>query len=426
MTITAIGVDFGTTNSVVAFAHADGTVTTRRFQTALGEVDAYRSALMFWREGRPPKLEIRHVSGPDALDMALGMTQEHRFLQSLKTHLSSRAFQDTRLFGRRYTLEDLIGTFLGDLLPDAGALAGTPLVSGRPVVFAGERPDEDLALERLRGSYAKIGLTNLSYAYEPLGAAYWYARDLKKPETVLVADFGGGTSDFSVMRFEIAAGRLRAEPLSHSGVGVAGDTFDYRILDHVVAPRLGKGTRYRSFNKFLPIPAHYHASFAQWHRLSLMKSRETMAELHALIKEAEEPALLEALATVIEYDLGYELYRAVAATKVALSNADETMLRFNQSGIAIERRVTRAAFEGWIGEDVARIEAALDEALSKAGMAAAGIDAVFLTGGTSHVPAVRRLFSRRFGEDRLHFGDAFRSVASGLALLARDSALSAQ
>lgn len=420
MTIAAIGVDFGTTNSVVAFADADGTVTTRQFQTVQGLVDAYRSALMFWREGRPPKLEIKHASGPDALDMALGMTQEHRFLQSLKTHLSSRSFQETRLFGRRYVLEDLIGTFLGDLLPDAAELAQVPLVSGRPVVFAGERPDEALALSRLGASYASIGLKDLTFAYEPLGAAYWYARDLKKPETVLVADFGGGTSDFSVMRFALDGGRLRADPLSHSGVGVAGDTFDYRILDHVVSPRLGKGTRYHSFQKLLPIPAHYHAAFAQWHRLSLMKSREVVDELKSLIRESEAPQRLQDLLKVIEYDLGYELYRAVAATKIALSSEQVTRLRFRQSGIDIEARVTREAFEEWIRDDVRKIEVALDEALALAAIDAAGIDAVFLTGGTSHVPAVRRLFSQRFGDGKLHFGDAFRSVASGLALLALD------
>ncbi len=93
MTPAAIGIDFGTTNSVVALAGPDGSVMTRSFATKQGAVDAYRSALMFWREGRPPETRITHVSGPDALDMALGMTTEHRFLQSLKTHLSSRAFR---------------------------------------------------------------------------------------------------------------------------------------------------------------------------------------------------------------------------------------------------------------------------------------------------------------------------------------------
>lgn len=423
MTTAAIGIDFGTTNSVVALARADGSVTTRSFATKQGAVDAYRSALMFWREGRPPETRIAHVSGPDALDMALGMTTEHRFLQSLKTHLSSRAFQETRLFGKLFQLEDLIGVFLRDLTAGLDDLARTPLVSGRPVVFAGERPDEALALGRLTASYAKAGMAEVGFAYEPLGAAYWYARDLAQPQTMLVADFGGGTSDFSVMRFEPGgAGRLEAIPLSHAGVGVAGDTFDYRLIEHAVSPRLGKGTQYRSFEKLLPIPAHYHAAFAQWHRLSLMKSRETMAELRALIRDAVEPGKLEDLLTVIEYDLGYELYRAVSATKIALSGADEARLSFSQMDVAIETVIRRADFERWIAEDVGAIETALDRALAEAGLGASAIEAVFMTGGTSHVPAVRALFDRRFSAERVHVGDAFRSVASGLALLALDRA----
>ncbi|WP_420100896.1 Hsp70 family protein [Bosea sp. (in: a-proteobacteria)] len=423
MTPAAIGIDFGTTNSVVALADTEGTVVTRSFATRQGAVDAYRSALMFWREGRPPQTHIAHVSGPDALDMALGMTSEHRFLQSLKTHLSSRAFQETRLFGKLFRLEDLIAVFLTDLAAGLDQAGTLPLISGRPVVFAGERPDEALAVDRLRASYGKAQMPQVDFAYEPLGAAYWYARELKTPQTMLVADFGGGTSDFSVMRFEPGArGGLEAIPLSHAGVGVAGDTFDYRIIEHAVSPALGKGTDYRSFGKFLPVPAHYHAAFAQWHKLSLMKSRETLAELNALIRDAVEPGKLEDLLTVIEYDLGYELYRAVSAAKVALSDRDETVLRFDQMGVVIEKRITRSLFERWIAEDVAAIEAALDRALAEAGVAPASIEAVFMTGGTSYVPAVRSLFERRFGAGRLHIGDAFRSVASGLALLALDRA----
>jgi hypothetical chaperone protein len=426
MTPAAIGIDFGTSNSVVALAAADGSVATRSFPTRQGAVDAYRSSLTFWREGRPPQARILHVSGPDALDRALDLAGEHRLLQSLKTHLSSRAFQETRLFGRLYRLEDLIAVFLRDLSAGLDAGGETPLVSGRPVVFAGERPDEELALGRLARAYAEAGMPHIRFAYEPLGAAYWYARDLDRAQTMLVADFGGGTSDFSVMRFEPRpSGGLEAIPLSHAGVGVAGDSFDYRIIEHAVSPSLGKGTQYRSFGKLLPIPAHYHAAFAQWHRLSLMKSRETLAELKALIRDAVEPGKLEDLLTVIEYDLGYELHRAVSAAKVALSSRDETVLRFDRMGVVIERTITRDAFDGWIAQDVAAIEAALDRALRQAGTPTGEIEAVFMTGGTSHVPAVRALFERRFGRARLHLGDAFRSVAGGLALLALDGAKAA-
>ena len=418
MAVTGIGIDFGTTNSVVAYAHDDGRVESRSWPTAEGPTATFRTALAFWREGRA----VRHVAGPEAIARAEAPVGEQRFIQSLKTHLASRAFAETRLYGQRFAVEDLVATFLrdltgGDLPPTAATVAG------RPVVFAGANADEVLAVARLQAAYAAAGLQGVELAFEPLGAAYWYARALRRPETVLVADFGGGTSDFSVMRFSHdAAGRLRAEPLAHAGIGIAGDTFDYRILDHVVSPRLGKGATYRSFDKALPIPAYVHASFAQWHQLSWLKSGTILADLRKLAAASDRGDELEALATIVEMDMGLALYRAVGETKAALSRADTAPLRFSGFDVSIEAEVTRADFDGWIANDLAAIEATVDDALARAGIGDAAVDAVFLTGGTSFVPAVRGLFARRFRPGRLHQGDAFQSVASGLALLAADRA----
>jgi len=410
----AIGVDFGTTNSVVALADASGAVSVRRFDTPTGPVEAYRSALLFYRDGGC----VKHVSGPAALDRALDITGDHRFLQSLKTYVSSPVFQETRLFGKKFFIEDLIGVFLADVLP--AELRGLPIVSGRPVVFAGERPDEGLALERLSAAYRNAGVENVDFAYEPFGAAYAYGRTLTRPETVLVADFGGGTSDFSVMHFDPGGGRLRANALSHAGVGIAGDTFDFRLIDNLVSPRLGRNSLYRSFQKRLPMPARYYAAFAQWHKLSLLKSAETMAELRRLAKDAENPEEIESLIEIIDHDLGYELYLAVSQLKARLSADDSAPFRFAAAGLEIDTVVARTDFEGWIAEDVASMDATIDLALERAGVGVEGIDAVFMTGGTSFTPAVRRLFSGRFGSDKLRFGDAFSSVAAGLALVAAD------
>ena len=417
MTISGIGIDFGTTNSVVALAHADGRVETRTWPTAEGPTATFRTALTFWREGR----EVAHVSGPEAVARAANPTGDQRFVQSLKTHLASRAFADTRLYGRRFTIEDLIATFLRDLAP--GAPQG-PIVAGRPVVFAGTNPDAGLATTRLTAAYAQAGMADVALAYEPLGAAYWYARALERDETVLVADLGGGTSDFSVLRFTRSGGRLEATPLAHSGVGVAGDTFDYRIIDHVVAPRLGKGATYRSFEKALPIPAYIHASFAQWHQLSWLKSGNTLAELRKLAEASARGDELEALITIVEMDMGFALYQAIGGLKAALSRDERAQLAFSGWGVDIAAEVMRAEFEGWIEADLARIDGAIDAALAEAGLAEPAIDAVFVTGGTSYVPAVRRLFDRRFPASRIHQGDAFQSVASGLALMAADRAAS--
>src|ERR1700734_4035802 len=151
----AIGVDFGTTNSVVAIADQSDQVQVRRFDTQAGVVEAYRSALLFFREGRPPNATLGHISGPDALLRAMDIDADHRFLQSLKTHLSSATLQDTYLLGRRFLLEELIGVLLKDIL--AAGVGDLPVVCGRPVVFAGERPNEALAIERLTNAYRSAG-----------------------------------------------------------------------------------------------------------------------------------------------------------------------------------------------------------------------------------------------------------------------------
>lgn len=412
--ITGVGIDFGTTNSVVALAHADGRIESRLWPTPHGPTATFRTALTFWRDGR----DVAHVAGPEALARAEEPLGEQRFVQSLKTHLASRAFTDTRLYGKRFSIEDLVAMFLTDLVGDLAIEA--PVVAGRPVVFAGNVSDEDLAVARLREAYGRAGIGGVEFAYEPLGAAYWYARELKREETVLVADFGGGTSDFSILRFVREGDRVKAVPLAHSGIGIAGDTFDFRIIDHAVSPRLGKGATYRSFDKELPVPAYVHAAFAQWHQLSWLKSGTILADLRKLAADSARGDELETLATIVEMDMGLALYRAVSETKAALSTTEHAALRFAGWGVAVEAEVTRVDFEAWIAADLVAIDRAVDTALENADTSASVIDAVFMTGGTSFVPAVQALFMRRFAPERIHRGDAFQSVASGLALMAAD------
>jgi hypothetical chaperone protein len=417
---TAVGIDFGTTNSVVAIASPNGHVETLSWPTHAGTTQTFRTALMFWREGR----QIFHVAGPKAIERAIAPETEQRFIQSIKTHLASALFTETRLYGERFTIERLIATFLDHLLDEIpkDALKSVPVASGRPVVFAGERPDEELAVARLKSAYKEAGLPQVTLAYEPLGAAYWYARNLEHDETVLVADFGGGTSDFSVLRFHRTKKGLSTKALAHTGIGIAGDTFDYRIIDHVVAPRLGKGTSFRSLEKLLPIPAYFYAAFAQWHQLSWLKSGSTLAELKKLAPVSEYPKMIEDLHSLIEMDLGFELYRTVSSLKAELSESQQAHFCFDREGIRIDADVSRGDFETWISSDLSKIADAMEKAVAAAGLQPKDIDAVFMTGGTSFVPAVRNLFQSRFGEERIHVGDAFQSVASGLALLALDKA----
>jgi hypothetical chaperone protein len=431
-----IGIDFGTTNSVIALADDAGNVHAMNWptghDTTSDTTSNFRTALAFRSIRENGQLEAQVAAGPEAIAWALDPTDNQRFVQSIKTHLGSAAFRETRVFGKSYSLESLIALFLrhltekGLFLNDLKFDPCLRVAAGRPVVFAGERPDEDLAVKRLTKAYANAGIASPDFVYEPIGAAYWYARDLQKPQTVLVADFGGGTSDFSVMQFDRQNGVLKANSLAHDGVGIAGDTFDYRIIDAVIAPKLGKNARYRSFQKWLPVPQHFFAAFSRWHQLSWLKSMKVLNDLDDIRDNSDEPEKLDDLRTMIDHDLGLDLYAAITQAKAELSYRDSTEFVFDRAGVALSTRLNRKDFEGWIKSDLEDISSAMDRALSSAKTKDSEIDAVFMTGGTSHVPAVRKLFTDRFGDQRIHTGNAFQSVASGLALVARDRAMADQ
>ena len=421
-----VGIDFGTTNTVIAIAHPDGRTESLKFDCGGELFRVYMSALLFWEERRDGALQSRVESGPWAIEQFLEGTDTHRFIQSFKTFAASRSFKDTRIFRKRFGFEDLLAAFFRTLWRNAGASpvdgAGR-VVIGRPVRFAGGNPDDALATARYRAAFERLGLRDEVYVYEPVGAAFFFAQRLRQDAVVLVADFGGGTSDFSIVRFANVGGRMSPRPLGHAGIGIAGDAFDYRIIDEVVSPQLGKGGEYVSFGKVLPMPKSYYANFARWNQLAMMKSSGELRELHKLARLASDPEALHRFIAIVENDLGFLLYRAVSRTKEELSAQERTEFSFRHDGIDIQRSIRRADFEAWIRPDVDRIAGTVDEALANAGMTAAGIDQVFLTGGSSFIPAIQRIFVDRFGADRIASGDQFESIAYGLALIGQSADL---
>ena len=339
---------------------------------------------------------------------------------SMKSYLAQRSFSGTNILGRTWGLEALVSLFLRELLAPFGAqFAGARVVVGRPVRFVGQADDGGLGEQRLVAAFVAAGFGDVQVELEPAAAGQRFARDLDRPTTVLVADFGGGTSDFSVLRFDPGPPR-RVEPLGHAGVGVAGDAFDHRIIDRVISPLLGKGGTYTVMGKDLPIPPGWYSSFARWHLLSLMRAPRTLRDIAEVARTAAHPERLHRLIRLVEDEAGYALYRAVSGVKAALSNAEVATLRFRHADFEVDAAIRRAEFEAWIAPDLARIGAAVDAALTDARTPPERIDRVFMTGGTSLVPAVRELFVRRFGDERVAGGGEFVSVAEGLALMGRD------
>jgi hypothetical chaperone protein len=422
----AVGLDFGTTNSSLALAGPNG-VQVASFRYSAGVTESFRSLLYLHRISENGRSTIKSWSGPAGIDEYLRSDEKGRLVQSLKSFLTSRSLQTTDVFGRRIKLEELIARILADIRAAAETQFGPTakrVVVGRPVRFVGaeSEADDEFALARLKDALLIAGFKDVSFEYEPVGAAYHYESTLDHDELVLIGDFGGGTSDFSLLRVGPSLRRSQAarEVIGNEGVGVAGDSFDARIVRHLVSPALGAGSELESGGKRLPVPNWVYFKLERWHYLSFLKSADTLNMLRSVAAQALEPDKIAGLLYLIQHDLGYQLHRAVQRAKVTLSHAERARFHFSDGDAEIDEELTRSDFESWIQEELRDIQNHLDRLLSTTGTHPADVDVVFLTGGSSFVPAVRRIFESRFGHQKIRTGDEFTSVARGLALAAAE------
>jgi hypothetical chaperone protein len=205
--------------------------------------------------------------------------------------------------------------------------------------------------------------------------------------------------------------------IGNDGVGIAGDTFDSKLVRNLVAPLLGLGSEYRSqFGKVLPVPNWLYEHLERWHYLSFLKTRKNIELLKQIQYQALEPEKIDALIDLVDHDLGYRLYRAIETAKCALSEQPRTQFRFDEAGSAIENLVNRNEFEDWIDPEVRQIANCVDRLLAKCNITPHDVDAIFMTGGSSFVPAIRRVFEKKFLNVPIRAGQEFTSVAEGLAL----------
>jgi hypothetical chaperone protein len=420
-----VGLDFGTTNSSIARIGANDGVELARFNLAGALTESFRSLLYLEREQAGGRSTIKSWAGPQGIQHYLDAEEKGRLVQSLKSFLSSRSLQTTEIFGRRFQLEELVANVIRDIRVAAEKQFGSAIrsaVVGRPVRFVGAETDADdeYAVSRLRMALEKGGFEKVEFELEPVAAAFYYESTLDHDELILIGDFGGGTSDFSLLR---VGPRARKESgkravLGNEGLPLAGDAFDAKIIRHVVSPALGAGSFLNSHGKKLPVPNWVYFKLERWHHLSFLRSRETLNMLQSVMTQAQAGEKIKALIYLVTHDLGFYLHRAVQKTKAALSQEESARFMFQDGDVELDEVVTRAQFELWIAEELLGVEGKVDALLKKTGVHAKDVDRVFLTGGSSFVPAVRRIFETRFGSAKIRTGDEFTSVARGLALRA--------
>jgi hypothetical chaperone protein len=404
----ACGLDFGTSNSAVALS--TGAVLSLEPSADVPRLS--RSVLFF------PEETGETLAGGEAIERYL-QDNAGRFIQSMKTWLPSTSFVHTQIRGRTLTLEELIAIFLRNLRREASSACGHELdevVLGRPARFSVDPKTDAFAEQRLRRAAELAGFRQVSFVIEPIAAALAYEASLARDEQVLVVDFGAGTTDLTLMRLgpshRIHPDR-RVDVVASSGLYVGGDRFDAAIMKHKLLKYFGQGTHYAVGFKKMPIPTYVMSRLLSWHEMSLIRDKSTRELIDLMLKTSDDIGAIEALHDLVMYNLGYRLFRAIEQAKIELSTRPTAVVRFDDERVHIEEKVTRAEFDKFCAPLLEQIEECTDRLLEPLPRPLT-IDSVFLTGGTSQLPSVQKLFARKFGADRIRTADAFTSVVEGL------------
>jgi hypothetical chaperone protein len=406
----ACGVDFGTSNSTVGWVRPGqpSLLTLEDGKATLPSVVFFNADEDVVRYGRAALAD--YLEGYDG-----------RLMRSLKSLLGTSLMDgQTEVGGRALPFRQLLGHFIGEIKRRAERQAGREFgsaVFGRPVYFVDEDADADrLAEDTLAEIARSVGFREVGFQYEPIAAAFDYESRIEREELVLIADIGGGTSDFSLVRLgPQRAGRAerRDDILATGGVHIGGTDFDKYLSLAAVMPLLGYGSTLVSG---AAVPNSYYFNLATWHTINQAYTRKNVAQLAELARDAAEPAKLARLRSLIDQRAGHWLAMRVEDAKIGLSDAPTVELDLDRLEPSELLRIERAQFTTAIAGLVDNVGATVQRLLDEAGVAPERVDTVFFTGGSSGVGALRERIAAIVPDARRVEGDLFGSIGSGLAI----------
>ena len=347
-----------------------------------------------------------------------------RLLQSIKTGLRSSAYRGTKIFGRFYTVEELIACILRHVRQRTEEYLDQPVeeaLLGRPVIFSDDPAEDRLAEEKLRRAAQLGGFAQVDFLPEPLAAAAFYANHSPRAQTILVFDFGGGTLDLTVLK--VGAGRnqeVRQEVLASVGVLVGGDDLDSAIMRGKVAPYFGTQSAIdMNFDgRLVPFPEPLADLLAQWQTIPALTRPETIQIIKRAIQYGNDREAFQALETLATQNYGFALFQAIEQAKRELSAELETTIRLQLGDYPFAATLQRIEFNRLIGYEQAEVRRGIREVLAAAGLKPQKVDVVVATGGSSSIPAFQALLRHELPGAELVVSDLFGSVTGGLAIRA--------
>ena len=409
---TTLGIDFGTSNSAMAVRVGAGPA---RMVALEGGAPTLPTALFFNAEDQ------RTHFGRDAVAQYLAGT-EGRLMRSLKSLLGSALLQDqTVVHGHSVSYQDIIGMFLRMLAHKAcDELGGLPaqVVMGRPVHFVDDDPVRDRQAEAaLRQAALDAGFAEVSFQLEPIAAALDYEQRIDRESLVLVVDIGGGTSDFTVVRLgperQARAERV-SDVLATTGVHVGGTDFDRRLSLDLLMPLLGfrhKGPTGRE------VPSRVFFDLSTWHLIQWLYSPKALRDAQNLRPDYADARMHERLMHVLRERLGHRLADTVEQAKIAASLADaHAPMALGWIEAGLEATVTPQGLAQFLAQPLAQVVACAGECVRQAGLGPQGVDAIYLTGGSSALRPLRQALRAAFPGTPQVEGDLFGGVAAGLAV----------
>jgi len=408
------GIDFGTTNSALAIYDEE----SKKIHSTI----IIPSLIYFYHQFNTTTAS-NYVVGEEAITAYLKDDMKGRFIKSVKQILSRSSFSETRIHNKKYNASDLVAIILKELKDRADQLIGQDCrkaIIGRPVFFDDDNVQKDtLAQTRLHKAAEIAGFVDIRFQFEPIGAAFAYEKSLVKKENVLVADLGGGTTDFTYLVLDpekVGSKDRKNDMMANGGIYVGGDSFDSAFMWEKGTPYFGKNTQYEATpGKILTVPKSLFANICSWEQMNFFNGLRIRKDIEDYYYFSGEDLQFKNLITLIENNLGYSVFQSIEKTKITLTNADTAIFKYHNMDINIDEEISLPDYEQIIKKDVARITNYLDEFMVQNNIDPQNIDSIFLTGGTSMVNSIQKLFKNRFPHVNLNSGDNFKSVAKGLA-----------
>jgi hypothetical chaperone protein len=408
------GIDFGTTNSVLSIYDEE--------KKEIIETITVPSILYFPDTFEATK-PLEYFVGTKAIHSYIKDGMKGRFMKSIKRVLPRSSFVETRIHNKSFNASGLITLILQELKQKADVIIGydcTKAVIGRPVYFDDDNSiNDDLAQKRLLKAAEQAGLTNIRFQFEPIGAAFAYEKNISQKENVLVADLGGGTTDFTYITLDPTRTfekDRRSDIRATGGIYVGGDSFDSAFMWDKGTPNFGRGVTYESMpGKQVDVPPSFFSNICSWEKMNFFNGLKVQNDLRRYYSYTNQNEKIKNLITLTENNLGYSVFQSIEKTKVELSQKKHSTFEYNKFDIEIKEEIELADYNKIIDRDITKIKNYLDLFLEKNNIDSNDIDTLFLTGGTSLVTAVQELFKTKFPHITIKSDDNFISVAKGLA-----------